>query len=121
MTQHPSANLCLFALAQFERETTDDVPLFGFGHRHPKQPRLCIVIGETFRTNPQLLSRFLNRKRLKTAVGIFARKTIVERIRFIGDSALRHLRLHMAVALEVDRCVLRSVNGDLMEVRAAEP
>lgn len=65
------------------------------------------------------------RERSETCCRIFARSAVLadlrETVGFVVCAALEHLRLHMAVALQVlERATLGAIDRDLMEIDSAK-
>src|ERR1700690_312454 len=125
MTKHAASYDRRFNLGKLEGEGILNVPLFRRGHGAIDLTRLAVVIGEALGPQAQLLSCFvlavLRFKSAKSEPRIFARAPRIEAIGFVGYAARIHIHPTHAVALQVPHRTTRAIDGQIMEIRAAEP
>ena len=107
-------------LRQLERERCSDVRLFWPGLAAEEQPRLAVVIGERLRAHPATCAVLADRCAAETRCGVLARRSRVERAGFVVHAPLRHLHLHVPVALLVGEWTFGRVDRQLVEVRRAQ-
>ena len=121
MSQDPAANLWRGDLAQLEGEGADDVALFGLGHRAEEQARLAVVVGKGLGAGSELVAAIERGMRGEAEAGILARRVGGEAVGLVRDLALVDVHPPDTIALKVAHRTLRTIDRNLVEVRATQP